>query len=79
MELAGARRGHDVDLAAARAAHLGRVAAGLHLELLHRVRRRAEVLGVEGRVRIGGAVQQEVVRVRPVAADRDGGRWPGRQ
>ena len=46
----------DVDLTAARAAHLCRVAAGLHTELLDGVGRRTQVERVEGGVGVGRAV-----------------------
>ena len=77
MELAGALAGDDVDLTAARAAELGQVAAGLHLKLLDRVGRWAQVDGVEGGVRVGNTVQEKVIGVGPVAADANGG-WLGR-
>src|SRR5215212_8542095 len=41
VKLVRPRPGHDVDLPAAGPARLRRIAAGLHLELLHRVRRGA--------------------------------------
>ena len=56
-------------LAAASAAHLRGVAAGLYLEFLHRVGRGAQVQRVESGVGIGGAIEQKIVRVGPVAAD----------
>ena len=69
VELVGAGTSHDVDLSAARSAHLGGIASGLYLELLHCIRGRTKVEGVERRVCIGGAVEQKIVRIRPVAAD----------
>ena len=67
----------DIDLPAAGSSHFRGIAAGFHLEFLHRVRRGAETHGIECRVRVGGAVKQEIVRVRPVAADADGGPLAG--
>src|SRR6185369_5999054 len=51
------------------AADGGGVTSGLHFELLHAVRRRAEVERVESRVGICCAVEQEVVCVGTIAAD----------
>ena len=66
----------DVDLTAARPSHLGRIAAGLYLEFVNRIRRRAEILGIEGRFGVGDAVQQKVIGIRAVSADRDRGALP---
>ena len=77
VEAAGSGAGDDVDLPAARAAHFGRVAAGLYLELLHGVGRSAEVLGAESGIGVGGAVEQEVIRVGAAAADADRGALAG--
>ena len=59
----------DIDLTAAGSPHFRGVTAGLHLEFLHRVRRRTEVHGVKCRIGVGRPVQQEIVCVWPVAAD----------
>ena len=67
--LVGTRVRDNVDLTAACAAHVRRVAAGFHLEFFYRVRRRAQVLGVEGRIRVGRPVQQEKVRIGATAAN----------
>ena len=67
---AGARC--DVDLAAAGAAHLGGVTSGHHLKFLHGVRRRAQVQSVECRIGIRCPIQQEVVCIRPIAANAHG-------
>ena len=40
VKLAGAGMGDDIDLSAARAAHIRGIAACFHLEFFHRVRRR---------------------------------------
>src|SRR6185503_8894855 len=61
----------DVDLAASGAAHLRRIATGLDFELLNRIRRRAQVLGIEGGVGIGRAIQEEVVAIGATSADAD--------
>src|SRR5262245_56225442 len=71
VKLIRARTGHDVDLPTARAAHLGGITSSLNLELLHGVRRRADIEGVERRVCIGRAVEKKVVRVRPISPDTD--------
>ena len=70
--MAGAGAGDDVDLAATGSAHVGRVTAGFHLKLLHRIGRSAEVLRAEGGVGVGGAVEKEVVRIGATSADADG-------
>ena len=72
MILARPGAGDDVDLSAARAAHVSGVAAGDDLELHHGIGRGAEILRVEGWVGVGGAVKQEEVSVRTGAADYDG-------
>ena len=72
VEFAGAGMSNDVDLTAACAAHVGGVAAGFDLKLLNRVRRWAEVLGIEGGIGIGGAVEQEEIGIGASAADDDG-------
>ena len=77
MELVGAGAGHDVDLSAAGTAHLGGITSGLYFEFLHRIGGRAQVEGVECRVGIGGAVEQKIVRIGPVAADAYRGTLPG--
>src|SRR5581483_11663591 len=67
--MAGTRTRNDINLTAARTTHICGVAAGFHLKLLNRVWRCAEILCAEGGVRIGGAIEQKVVGVRPAAAD----------
>src|ERR1017187_7642483 len=74
--LAGARARDDVDLASTGAAHVRRIAGSLHLEFLHRVRRGTEVLRVKGRVGVDRAIQQKVIGVGAIAANRDGGALP---
>ena len=71
--LAGTGMRDDIDLAAAGAAHVGGVAAGFHLKFLHGIGRRAEVLRVEGGIGVGGAVEEEIVRVRTGAANHYSG------
>ena len=68
---------NDIDLSTAGAAQIRGIAACFHLEFFHRVRRRTQILGVERRIRIGSAVQQEKVRVRSCPADHDGRALPG--
>src|SRR5262249_59145991 len=72
MKPAGAGVRDDVDLAAAGAAHVGGVTAGFDLEFFDRVGRGTEVLRVEGRIGVGGAVEQEEIGVRPGAAGNHG-------
>ena len=67
--LVGTRVRDNVDLTPACASHIRRVAAGFHLEFFYRVRRGAQVLGVEGRIGVGRPVQQEKVRIRATAAN----------
>ena len=69
VEMAGPGAGDDIDLAASCSAHLGRITARLDLELLHRVGRRAQILGAEGRVGVGGAVEQKVICIGAASAD----------
>ena len=76
MELVGAGPRDDVDLAAACASHFRRVASGLHLELLHGVRRRTQVQRVESRIGIGGSIQQEVICIGTIAANAHGRALP---
>ena len=66
----GARLGGDVDLCRL-AAELGRIDAGLNLELLQRVDGRLDDVGVEVRVGVVDAVEREVVEVAALAGDRD--------
>ena len=66
----------DIDLAAAGASHIGRVAARFHLKFLDRIGRRAQVLRIKRGIGICGAVQEEEVRIRPAAADHHGGALP---
>src|SRR6266404_2524072 len=75
--LAGARMGDDVDLAAASSAHVRRVAAGFHLEFLYGIGRGAQVLCIEGGIRVGRAVEEEKISVWPAAADHDCGALSG--
>jgi hypothetical protein len=70
--LCAATLGHYVDLASAGAAQLGGVASGLYLKFTDSVGRETEILRVERGVGIGGAVDQEIVGVWPVAADAQG-------
>ena len=77
MKLVRAGARHNVDLTASGAAHLGGVASGLHLEFLHCIGRRTEIESVECRVGIGGAVEQEVVRVGPISSYAHSGALPG--
>ena len=77
MKIRGALAGDDVDLTAPGAAQFGQVTAGLDLKLLHGIQRQTQVHRIEGRIRVGYAVQQEIVRVGTVAADGDGGGLAG--
>ena len=77
VKLVGTGAGHDVHLASAGPAHLRGVAAGLHFELLHRVGRRTEVQSIEGRVGIGGAIEQKIICVGTIAPDAHRGALSG--
>ena len=70
MELVRAGLGDDVHLAG-RAAELGRVDAGLHLELFERVDRRQQNIRVEVDVGVVRAVERVVVELAPLPGDRD--------
>src|SRR4030095_9566754 len=61
----------DVDLPAAGAAHVGGVAAGFDLKFFDGVGRWAEILRIESRVGVGGAVEQKEICVGACAADDD--------
>src|SRR5580765_1137122 len=77
MEPIGSAARDNVYLSPARSSHVGCVAAGFNLELHDRVGRRTQVLGVEGRVGIGGAIEQEEVGVWSIAANPNRGTLPG--
>src|SRR6266852_1722464 len=77
VKLVGTGAGHDVHLASAGPAHLRGVAAGLYFELLHRVRRRTEVQSIEGRVGIGGAIEQKIICVRTITSNAHRGALSG--
>src|SRR6267142_3833747 len=71
VELVRSGSSNNINLASAGASHLSGIASGLHLEFLHRVWRRTEVESVECGISVRGAVQQKIVRVRPVPANTD--------
>src|SRR5262249_49017439 len=73
VELTGAGVGDDVDLTASGTTHVRGVAAGLYLKFLDGVRRRAEILRVEGWVGVGRAIEQKEVGVGPRAANHHSG------
>src|SRR5712675_224393 len=75
--LAGAGMGDDVDLAAACSAHVRGVAAGFHLEFFYGIGGGAQVLCVESRIRVGGAIEEEKIGVWAAAADHDCGALSG--
>ena len=66
-----ARLGDHVHLARARRPELGGVAGRFDLELANRVRGQVDDVGVERRIRVGGAIYAERVRARPPARDAD--------
>jgi hypothetical protein len=53
----------DVDVSAPGSAHVGRIAAGFHLELLDCVGGSAQILGTKRWVGVGGAIEKQVIRV----------------
>src|SRR6266403_5114866 len=69
--------GDDVDLAAARSAHVRGVAAGFHLEFLYGVGRGAQILRVKGGICVGRAVEEEKIGVRAAAANHNRGALSG--
>src|SRR6185312_13148869 len=73
VEFTCARMRNNIDLAAARTAEFRGIATCLNLKLLNRIRRKADVLRVEGGICIGCAVNEEVVRVRAVSPDGERG------
>src|SRR5436309_12046910 len=70
MELVRSRLGRNIDLRGG-APELGRKDSGLDLELLQRVDRWQENIGVEVDVRILHAIQGEVVELASLARDRN--------
>jgi hypothetical protein len=59
----------DIDLPTTGTAHLRGITARLNFRFLHSIGRRAEIERVECWIGIGGAIQKEVVRIRPIAAN----------
>ena len=70
VELVCPRLGRDVNLAR-RPPELGREDAGLHLELLQRVDRRQDHVGVEVHIGVLDPVEREAVEHAPLPGDRD--------
>ena len=67
---------HDIDLPTARASHIGGVTARFHLKFFDGIWRRAQVLRIERRIGICGAVEQEKVRIRACPTYHYGGPLP---
>src|SRR5678815_1030780 len=64
---------HNIDLTSTGSSHFSGIATGLDLELLNSVRRRTEIQRIEGRIGIGGAIEKEIVCVRPISPHAYGG------
>ena len=67
---------HDIDLPTPSASHVGSVAARLDLKFLDGVWRRTQVLRIECRIGVRGAVQQEKVRIGTRATYHHSGPLP---
>src|SRR5262249_443328 len=71
LKLIGSRLRDQVDLPACALSKLGRIVAGLDLELLQNIDRRPKVEQVVELITIDGPVQQKAVLFRPRSCDRD--------
>jgi hypothetical protein len=60
---------NDIDLPTASPAHVRGVVGRLHLKFVHRIGRKADVLGVECGVGIGDTIDQKVIGVRSIPAE----------
>src|SRR5258706_338820 len=68
----GSRKFAGFDLPSACPTHLRRVIARLHLKLPNGIGRETEILSIKRRVSVSGAIDQEIVGIRPVAPNRPG-------
>src|SRR5262249_45341908 len=76
VKLIGSGFGDQVDLTACSFSKLGRVVAGLDLELLENVDRGPKVEQVIELIAINGSIQQKAILLRPRSCDRDAASRP---